>query len=162
MKPMVPKPLYHIVRDIVYLLGLNGNTREYQLRKLMLSAPEQQILKKLKQQQAKTAHKKNNEQTIRKLETISLDSSSTSSFRKLNTQYHETYEDEHNVKDENDEQYDDKPDDSHYETQHDDKHDENNDELKPLVKPMEPIKKNLIRKQRRKLKLNKLVHMNNV
>jgi len=72
------KPLIETVKDIIYLLSVNGNTKEYQLRKKLLNSEEQLVLNKLKQQKARNIHKIFKESKMTSLDMISLDGSTSS------------------------------------------------------------------------------------
>ena len=93
------KPLLETVKNIIYLLSLNGNTKEYQYRKKQLSNEEQLVLNKLKQQKARNIHNTVKQCRQRQLDMISLDGSTTSDSSRPRTliQYYNISEDNNNA-----------------------------------------------------------------
>ena len=149
------KPLLNTVRDIVYLLGLNGNTKEYQTKKRLLNTEELAALKQLKKEQAKTTHSINKKSLNRLEEVMVLDNISTSGSSQTITQHFNISDDDDIVLDvrPNDDKHDDSPNNEiHVDPNDDDKHDDEspNDEYNITPKPK---KKRLNKKQRQKRRL---------
>ena len=55
------RTLLNTVEDMIYLLSLNGNTKEHKQRASLLNDEEQAILKKLKAKKYKQQHKTESE-----------------------------------------------------------------------------------------------------
>jgi hypothetical protein len=70
----MPRGLFNTVEDIIFLLGISGNTKEYKTRKAKLNDEEVEVLRKLKAKKAKQKHLQLKERNDR----ISLSSKSSS------------------------------------------------------------------------------------